>query len=93
MAAHTSRRVFQLTASCSALPAAVNGTAAAPVVSAFAGAAQAFTPAMMQTLVEGLMQGAKDCERAFCVMLLTWHARLCCSGVGAMLQGAQPASG
>jgi hypothetical protein len=45
---------------CVALPssAAVNGTAAAPVVSAFAGAAQAFSPALTQSLLESLMQGA-----------------------------------
>jgi hypothetical protein len=42
----------------SAVLAALNGTAAAPMVSAFSGAASMVTPQMMQTLMEGLMQGA-----------------------------------
>lgn len=38
--------------------AAVNGTAAAPMVNAFAGAANVLTPQVTQTLMEGLMTGA-----------------------------------
>ncbi len=82
--------------------AALNGTAAAPMVSALSGAASMVTPQMMQTLMEGLMQGAaarssararlallnvhSSCCSADHACLIAWHV---CAGMSALSRNAQ----